>query len=143
MRSVNRKACKARRDAQNTSNRDSAQLFRGSTLTFVPSKGTVALCLHGPDNLPNPQPKLPFDQYFQSPARTKRAKASAKDESVEMQLGRSDFTLGERRCPFPLDGNDALEWTRGYQAEKDKYPKPPIKFGRRSQPSRKEYKISA
>jgi hypothetical protein len=62
--------------------------FRSEHADFVPPKGTVALCLRGPDNLPNPQSKCP---------------------SIS---------------------SDALEWTRGYQSEKDKYPKPPIRFGK-------------
>lgn len=40
-------------------------------------------------------------------------------ESVELQLGRSDYLLGEpqSRNPFPPQGDDAKEWTRGWLRE--------------------------
>lgn len=47
----------------------------------------------------------------------------AKPESVEMQIGRSDFKLGQLQtdCPFPesdFKPSDASEWHRGWLAEK-------------------------
>lgn len=40
-------------------------------------------------------------------------------ESAELQLGRSDYLLGEpqSRNPFPAQGDDAKEWTRGWLRE--------------------------
>lgn len=58
---------------------------------------------------------MPFDPFFQNPGKL--------IESVEFQLGRSDFLLGlpHQQCPFPptdTPPDDASEWSRGWQLEK-------------------------
>lgn len=55
--------------------------------------------------------------------RSELLESFASPESVEMQLGRSDFRLGalQRDCPFDPTSepqSDAQEWSRGWLAEK-------------------------
>lgn len=64
---------------------------------------------------------MPLDPTFTSDFKLKPGfRRAGPKESVEMQLGRSDFLLGElqSRNPFPPEGTDAKEWTRGWLAEK-------------------------
>lgn len=67
---------------------------------------------------------MPFDDHFRSkPKHTpklNRYGKPAQPESIEMQLGRSDHRLGalQSQNPFPADGTDAKEWTRGWLAER-------------------------
>lgn len=65
---------------------------------------------------------MPFDPYF----KTEKRRAFVLDigtdnpnESVEKQIGRSDYLLGEITCPFPA-GIDQREWQKGFDAEKSK-----------------------
>lgn len=62
---------------------------------------------------------MPFDPFFKLKKRKPRRHS---EESIELQIGRSDFLLGalQRECPFHetnLPHSDASEWRRGWLLE--------------------------
>lgn len=61
---------------------------------------------------------MPFDPFFTSNYKAPPRPAPPKlERTVEFDLGRSDFLIGESDCPFP-PGTDFDEWTRGWLSEK-------------------------
>lgn len=71
---------------------------------------------------------MSFDPYFTSEGREKPRLNIEPCESIEMMLGRSDRRLGNMTCPFPVEGKDALEWRKGFEAEEQSWQPPAWRY---------------